>query len=94
MTCRRRESSDSYGGGTRWVLHLPVAVASRADVVALVVALRDSLGHVPVLDFGEATVSAEDDQSTRTRIWCDLRQSGGGRCALPDAHGGSCDAGG
>jgi hypothetical protein len=74
----------------RWVLHLPAALPSRADAVALVVALRDSLAHVPELDFGEATVSAEDDQSRRTRIWCDARLGGGRRCVLPLTHEGGC----
>ncbi|SCL37223.1 hypothetical protein GA0074692_4595 [Micromonospora pallida] len=74
----------------RWVLHLPVALPRRVDAVVLVVALRDSLGHVPALDFGEATVSAEDDQSRRTRVWCDARLGGGQRCELPLAHDGGC----
>ncbi|WP_091458617.1 hypothetical protein [Micromonospora inyonensis] len=74
----------------RWVIHLPTTLTSLATVVALAAALRDSLGHVDVLDFGEVTVSAEDDQGMRTRVWCDARLPGGGRCPLPTAHAGPC----
>ncbi|MDG4791607.1 hypothetical protein O7626_37900 [Micromonospora sp. WMMD1102] len=54
-----------------WVIHLPTTLTERQAAVELLVALRTSLAHMPVLDFGEATVSEEDEQSTRTRIWCD-----------------------
>ncbi|AVT36541.1 hypothetical protein [Plantactinospora sp. BB1] len=54
-----------------WVIHLPATLTSHQATVDLLVALRTSLAHVPVLDFGEVTISAEDEQSTRTRIWCD-----------------------
>ncbi|XTZ15786.1 hypothetical protein ACQSSU_31070 [Micromonospora echinospora] len=73
----------------RWVVHLPTQLTDRAAVAALVVALRESLAHVPVLDFGECTVSEEDDQSRRIRIWCDLRTTGG-RCVRPAGHPGPC----
>nr|WP_089012250.1 hypothetical protein [Micromonospora inositola] len=52
--------------------------------------LRDSLGHVTVIDFGETTLSEEDRQFVRTRIWCDARLPGDGRCALPTDHPGAC----
>ncbi|GLY26261.1 hypothetical protein [Micromonospora sp. NBRC 101691] len=74
----------------RWVLHLPLTLPDREYAVALAVALRDSLGHVPEMDFGEATVSAEDDQSRRTRIWCDARLDDGRRCELANRHDGRC----
>ncbi|MEV0329671.1 hypothetical protein AB0H63_24955 [Micromonospora echinospora] len=75
---------------SRWVLHLPLTLPDRGYAVALVVALRDSLEHVPELDFGEATLSAEDDQSRRIRIWCDVRLGDGRRCVLPIRHDGRC----
>lgn len=77
-------------GQPRWVIHLPTTMTSRAAVTALAVALRDSLGYVTALDFGESTVSLEDAQSSRTRIWCDVRLAGGGRCALAARHAGPC----
>nr|MDT0656688.1 hypothetical protein [Micromonospora sp. DSM 115978] len=82
-------------GGTRWVIHLPTALTSRHAAVELVTALRASLTHLPVLDFGGTSLSEEDEQSPRTRVWCDARMLGPGggsptRCALPAAHPGSC----
>lgn len=74
----------------RWVLHLPTRLTGQAAVVALAEALRDSLAHVPALDFGECTLSVEDDQSRRVRIWCDARTAVG-RCARAAGHPGPCD---
>jgi hypothetical protein len=76
--------------GPRRVIHLPTTLTDSTAATRLVAALRDSLGHVDTLDFGEATLSAEDDQSTRTRIWCDARLDGAGRCRLPQSHPGPC----
>ncbi|MFI7434114.1 hypothetical protein [Micromonospora haikouensis] len=76
--------------GPRLVIHLPTTLTDPTAAVRLAVALRDSLGHVDTLDFGEATLSAEDDQSTRTRIWCDAHLDGAGRCRLPQPHPGRC----
>ncbi|TDC38351.1 hypothetical protein E1211_07235 [Micromonospora sp. 15K316] len=58
--------------------------------VILATALRDSLGHVTAIDFGETTLSEEDSQFVRTRIWCDARLDGGGRCGRRDLHDGPC----
>ncbi|MFY1689645.1 hypothetical protein [Plantactinospora sp. WMMB782] len=62
------------------------------------VALRASLAHAPVLDLGEATISAEDEQSTRTRIWCAApigeprAGPGSRRCERLVDHPGPCAA--
>jgi len=74
----------------RWVIHLPTTLTSLGEAVALTVALRDSLGHVTAIDFGEATLSEEDRQFLRTRIWCDVRLDGGYRCRRRADHGGPC----
>ncbi|MGV9211799.1 hypothetical protein ACTFTM_08045 [Micromonospora sp. RB23] len=74
----------------RWIIHLPTTLTSLDDVTALAVALADSLGHVTVLDFGETTLSEEDAQFLRTRVFCDARLGGAGRCRRPDAHDGPC----
>lgn len=55
----------------RWIIHLPTTLTSLEQAVDMVVALRDSLGHVTVIDFGETTLSEEDQQFLRTRVWCD-----------------------
>jgi hypothetical protein len=61
-----------------WVIHLPTTLTSLDAAVELVTALRASLAHAPALDFGETTLSEEDHQSRRTRVWCDARIGGPG----------------
>ncbi|WP_244200351.1 hypothetical protein [Micromonospora arborensis] len=58
------------------------------DARALAEALRDSLRNVSAIDFGETTLSEEDRQFVRTRVWCDRRLPGGARCPLPTDHPG------
>jgi hypothetical protein len=81
-------------GGERalLVIHLPTTLTSFDAAVELVTALRASLAHVPVLDFGVTTFSEEDHQSRRTRVWCDAQIGGPGgrRCQRPDDHPGAC----
>ncbi|SCE83201.1 hypothetical protein GA0074695_1460 [Micromonospora viridifaciens] len=74
----------------RWIIHLPTTLTSHDEATALAVALRDSLGHVTAIDFGETTLSEEDRQFVRTRIWCDARIDGAGRCRRRDNHDGPC----
>ncbi|MGA4726591.1 hypothetical protein ACWEOS_18315 [Micromonospora taraxaci] len=74
----------------RWIIHLPTTLTSLDEVTALAVALRDSLGHLAVVDFGETTLSEEDAQFLRTRVFCDARLGGAARCRRSDAHGGPC----
>lgn len=81
--------SGSASTPARWVLHLATHLTDRAAVLALAEALRDALAHVPALDFGEATVSEGDDQSRRSRVWCDAHTADG-RCARPTGHAGPC----
>ena len=79
-----------------WIIHLPTTLTSLDTTVELVQTLRSSLTHVPALDFGETTLSEEDKQSLRTRLWCDARIDGPGggpggrRCQRPDDHPGAC----
>ncbi|MFE9658188.1 hypothetical protein [Micromonospora sp. NPDC006431] len=69
--------------------------AAITDAAAdLPTALRDSLGHVTALDFGETTPSEEDAQHLRRRVRCDGRLDGGRRCRLRDRHPGSCGTAG
>ncbi|WP_433118648.1 hypothetical protein [Micromonospora sp. CA-246542] len=76
----------------RWIIHLPTTLTSLDEVTALAVALRDSLGHLAVIDFGETTLSEEDAQFLRTRVFCDARLGDAGRCRRSDAHDGLCAA--
>nr|WP_236646944.1 hypothetical protein [Micromonospora acroterricola] len=78
--------------GPRWIIHLPTTLTSLDGVTALAVALRDSLGHLAVIDFGETTLSEEDRQFLRTRVFCDARLDGAGRCQRRDDHDGHCAA--
>ncbi|WP_435204405.1 hypothetical protein [Micromonospora sp. bgisy143] len=80
----------SSATGPRWVIHLPTTLTSLDDATALAVALRDSLGHLAIIDFGETTLSEEDAQFLRTRVFCDARFGEAGRCRRPDAHDGPC----
>jgi hypothetical protein len=77
----------------RWILHLPTTLTSSETAVDLAVALRQSLAHVSVLDLGELTLSEEDRQMLRLRVWCGLRlPDDSGLCALRDGHPGPCEA--
>ncbi|MGX4658273.1 hypothetical protein ACWCHM_31830 [Micromonospora sp. SCSIO 07396] len=73
-----------------WIIHLPTRLTSVDEVAALAVALRRSLGHVLAVDFGETTLSPEDRQSVRTRVWCDAPLGGPGRCGRTAGHDGGC----
>ncbi|MBM0276997.1 hypothetical protein [Micromonospora tarensis] len=73
----------------RWIIHLPTTLTSFDTAADLAVALRESLGHVPALDFGETTLSEEDRQHLRHPVWCDARVNGGRRCGLRDGHSAS-----
>ncbi|MDG4808378.1 hypothetical protein O7634_16630 [Micromonospora sp. WMMD1120] len=77
---------------SRWIIHLPTTLTSLDEVAAVAVALRDSLGHLTGVDFGEATLSEEDAQFLRTRVFCDVGLGAAGRCRRRDAHDGPCAA--
>ncbi|WBB70765.1 hypothetical protein [Micromonospora sp. WMMD812] len=75
----------------RWIIHLPTTLTSLDGATILAAALRDSLAHVNAIDFGETTLSEEDRQFVRTRIWCDaMLGGGGGRCGRRNDHDGPC----
>ncbi|MEH0827964.1 MULTISPECIES: hypothetical protein [unclassified Micromonospora] len=76
----------------RWIIHLPTTLTSRDAADELAAALARSLGHLDAVDFGEMTLSEEDAQHLRYRVWCDVRLPGGGRCGQRDGHDGSCGA--
>ncbi|MFI7078355.1 hypothetical protein ACIBO1_13800 [Micromonospora sp. NPDC049903] len=73
-----------------WIIHLPTRLTTLDEVTALAVALRDSLGHLTTIDFGETTLSEEDRQFLRHRVWCDTPLDNGHRCHRPSAHDSQC----
>lgn len=73
-----------------FVVHLPVRVRDVETAKRLAHRLSSSLAHVPEVDGGEVTVSAEDAQNWRHRVFCDLRLADRTRCALLYRHSGPC----
>ncbi|TDC40513.1 hypothetical protein [Micromonospora sp. KC213] len=74
----------------RYVVHLPVRAADLAGAVRLARVLARWAGVLSPADPGETTVSAEDEQAIRHRVFCDLRMPGGRRCLLRADHDGPC----
>ncbi|SCE69734.1 hypothetical protein [Micromonospora mirobrigensis] len=79
---------------SRWIIHLPTTLTSRETAAGLAAVLKTSLDHVDAIDFGETTLSEEDAQHLRHRVWCDTRLPGGRRCRLGDRHPGPCGTAG
>ncbi|MER5702536.1 hypothetical protein ABT023_11385 [Micromonospora sp. NPDC002296] len=75
----------------RWVIHLPITAPDllRARIFART-ATRLLARLSRRVDLGEVTVSAEDDQGVRHRVFCDRLLPGGARCALPTDHAVPC----
>ncbi|OZV75597.1 hypothetical protein CA850_28615 [Micromonospora echinospora] len=75
----------------RWVIHVPVVASdlNRARIFART-ATRALALLTSRIDAGEVTVSAEDAQGVRHRVFCDRRLAGGGRCTLPTDHTSPC----
>ncbi|WFE42048.1 hypothetical protein [Micromonospora sp. WMMD998] len=74
----------------RFVIHLPVEAGDLAGAVRLARVVARWSGSLASADPGETTVSAEDEQGVRHRVFCDLRMAGGRRCRLRADHGGPC----
>ncbi|SBT47329.1 hypothetical protein [Micromonospora auratinigra] len=74
----------------RFVIHLPVAAADLTGAVRLARVVARWAGVLSTADPGETTVSAEDEQGVRHRVFCDLRLPGGRRCLLRADHHGPC----
>ena len=74
----------------RWILHLPTTLTSLDEAGDLIERLREALAHVPVLDFGAATLSDKDRMMVRHQVFCDASLPGQRRCALRHDHDGPC----
>ncbi|MEH1016660.1 hypothetical protein V6U90_26610 [Micromonospora sp. CPCC 206060] len=79
------------GASERYVIHLPVTASDLAGALRLARVLARWAQVLPQTDPGESTVSAEDAQGVRYRVFCDRRLPGAGRrCVLRDGHDGPC----
>ncbi|ASW53827.1 hypothetical protein [Plantactinospora sp. KBS50] len=76
----------------RWVAHVPFTAADLPAARHFAGTLARSLGFLAEVDPGETTVSAEDAQGVRHRVFCDRRLAGGHRCARRVDHPGPCTA--
>lgn len=74
----------------RYVIHLPVIAASLDSAKRFGRTIGRSLSFLPEIDGAEATVSEEDAQGVRHRVFCDRLLDGRRRCALPADHDGDC----
>ncbi|MEV1288143.1 hypothetical protein [Micromonospora sp. NPDC049679] len=72
----------------RYVVHLPVCAASLDSATLLARNLARSLTFLPAVDAAEITVSEEDHQGVRHRVFCDRLLDGRRRCALRTDHPG------
>ncbi|WP_320067262.1 hypothetical protein [Micromonospora sp. RTGN7] len=77
---------------SRYVIHLPVTAADLARAKILARTAVRSLAIVTRVDPGETTVSTEDNQGVRHRVFCDRRLDGGRRCVLRADHETPCAA--
>lgn len=90
-----RTSASAPAGGTgssdgRFVIHLPIVARDLRAATNVAVALARSLAFVPQLDIGETTVSGEDLQSVRHRVFCDRALPRSRRCGARHGHDGPC----
>ncbi|MFC0005153.1 hypothetical protein [Micromonospora siamensis] len=76
----------------RYVVHLPVTATDLARAKMLARTAARSLAFLAHVDPGETTVSTEDDQGVRHRVFCDRRLDGGRRCVLRADHETPCTA--
>lgn len=74
----------------RFVIHLPVVAGDLTRAKRLAAALARSLAFIPEIDVGETTVSEEDHQGVRHRVFCDRLLPDGRRCARRKDHDGGC----
>ncbi|MEH1015268.1 hypothetical protein V6U90_19405 [Micromonospora sp. CPCC 206060] len=77
-------------GAERFVIHLPVTAADLAAAQRLARVVARWTRVLPQTDPGETTVSAEDAQGVRHRVFCAARLPGGRRCVLRADHDGPC----
>jgi hypothetical protein len=77
---------------TRFVIHLPVVASDLTRARALARTAVRSSAFLTAVDPGETTVSEEDTQDVRHRVFCDRLLDGGRRCVLRADHETACAA--
>ncbi|MER7168302.1 hypothetical protein ABT336_19820 [Micromonospora sp. NPDC000207] len=74
----------------RFVIHLPVVAADLPGAVRLARVVARWAAVLAQTDPAEITVSYEDAQGVRHRVFCDARLASGRRCGLRADHDGPC----
>ncbi len=70
--------------------HLPFIAPDLPAARQFAGTLARSLAFLTEVDQGETTVSAEDDQGARHRVFCDRPLDSGRRCVRRTEHDGDC----
>ncbi|MFI2711862.1 hypothetical protein ACH495_17205 [Micromonospora sp. NPDC018662] len=76
--------------GERFVAHLPFTAADLSAARHFAGTLARSVSFLSEVDAGEVTVSFEDEQVVRHRVFCDLPLPDRRRCARRVDHDGPC----
>lgn len=74
----------------RFVVHLPVVAADLPGALRFARVITRALGFLADVDRAETTVSEEDAQCVRHRVFCDSLLDGRRRCPRAAAHDGPC----
>ncbi|WP_225854767.1 hypothetical protein [Micromonospora sp. ALFpr18c] len=77
-------------GRERFVVHLPVVAEDLSGALRFARAITRALGFLADVDRAETTVSEEDAQGVRHRVFCDRLLGGRRRCPRPADHDGPC----
>ncbi|WP_231931063.1 hypothetical protein [Micromonospora coriariae] len=77
-------------GRERFVVHLPVTAVDLPAALRRARVITRALGFLADVDRAETTVSEEDAQCVRHRVFCDNLLDGRRRCPRPAAHDGPC----
>ncbi|MGW1058953.1 hypothetical protein [Micromonospora rubida] len=76
----------------RFVVHVPVFAADLDAACGFARAITRALAFLADVDGAETTVSEEDAQHVRHRVFCDRLLDGRRRCRLRAHHDGECEA--
>ncbi|GAB2939355.1 hypothetical protein GCM10027280_29590 [Micromonospora polyrhachis] len=76
----------------RFVIHLPIMVPDLARARIMARTATRSLAFLTAIDPGEVTVSEEDNQGVRYRVFCDRLLDDSRRCVLRAEHETPCAA--
>ena len=74
----------------RYVVHLPFTATSLETAKLFARTAGRSLAFLSQIDVPETTVSEEDNQGVRHRVFCDRLLDGGRRCVLRAEHTDEC----